>query len=347
MKISPFQIYSQKENTVTNNFLLMLRWLYDIKPFYYESFINGFIEDENRFISVSPAFIQQHGKGEGIVDGFIESQAFTIVLETKLNRLENSSKLSKYVDRFPELGNNILLHLSKSKFNNEQLDEIAGIDALLKKNILVISLTYEDTLDALRQLLETALYDQSLSVLVDDFANYLTSSSLLPRKNILRVMACNASFNLNKEYAMYFDKAERGFSDFNYLGIYKNKSVHYIGKTEFELVVTHSENGEPIFSSKTKITTDQRLRAISTIKVCANTWPKVMNNHRFFFFEKEGDNGFSKTNFEKNTAYGIQRSKFFNLKSYFNKHLNLEIDESTSVSYIAEKLNGRVWHPDL
>ncbi len=89
MRISQFQKYSQKENAVTNNVLLMLSRLNDLNVIYYKSIIERLNEgNEQQNYYLQPIFSQQRGVGNGIIDGHIEVMASKILIETKLNHKE-------------------------------------------------------------------------------------------------------------------------------------------------------------------------------------------------------------------------------------------------------------------
>lgn len=93
--LNQFQQYSQGENTVTNNVLLMFSNLYEINPKYYEEFIRGLTEYPDGY-NVIPSFQQQvNNQGDGIIDGFIQIHASKIIIETKLHGLEWVEKLIK------------------------------------------------------------------------------------------------------------------------------------------------------------------------------------------------------------------------------------------------------------
>ncbi len=86
--LNQFQQYSQGENTITNNVLLMLSNLYEINPRYYEEFVSAIIEDANGYECL-PKFEQQIGnRGDGIIDGCIEIKASKVVIETKIHSRE-------------------------------------------------------------------------------------------------------------------------------------------------------------------------------------------------------------------------------------------------------------------
>lgn len=98
--IRRFQQYSQTENTITNNVLLMLSNLYEINPTFYEEYIQGLIEGSTTY-EVVPLFRQQIGnRGNGIVDGHIQVKGSKIIIEAKQHGLERIDKLIKYTDSF-------------------------------------------------------------------------------------------------------------------------------------------------------------------------------------------------------------------------------------------------------
>lgn len=112
-RLNIFQRFSQKENTITDNVLLLFSHLYENSPSIYNEFFSQIFEDDNLY-SVSPSFRQQLGKGgKGIIDGNITSKSSSIVIETKRHGLESITKLLKYTDRFNNEDSMILLqHLS-------------------------------------------------------------------------------------------------------------------------------------------------------------------------------------------------------------------------------------------
>ncbi len=110
MRISQFQRYFQKENAVTNNVLLMLSRLNDIKTEYYKDLIQMINDSEGYF--PSPIFKQQIGIQGGVIDGYIEVNASKIIIETKLSNVEFIEKLVKYAREFSTDSQNFLWHIS-------------------------------------------------------------------------------------------------------------------------------------------------------------------------------------------------------------------------------------------
>ncbi|MDC6467807.1 hypothetical protein OAW63_02335 [Flavobacteriaceae bacterium] len=333
--LNQFQQYSQGENTVTNNVLLMLSNLYEINPKYYEEYIRGLTEDVDNY-EVIPTFLQQvNNRGNGIIDGHIQVRASKIIIETKLHGLEWIEKLLKYSDSFDEKEFKLLFHLSSDKYPQHKIDEINN---RLKENkaigkINFHSLTYQDLVDQLKELANNYQFEHYLQRLNEHFGSYCLGMSLMPKSNhVLRAMACGQSFDLNVKHKFYFDLASRGYSNFNYLGIYKWKSVRYIGRVENMVVANWDEtNGLEVLEQKFELTDNQKERLINAIKESDDNGWGVASGHRFFLLKD-----FEETDFSKTTPGGIFRVRFFNLEDYIEK-------VPKKIKEIAEMLKSTSW----
>ncbi|MCM8568557.1 hypothetical protein NE848_04155 [Gramella jeungdoensis] len=316
--LNQFQQYSQGENTVTNNVLLMLSNLYEINPKYYEEYIRGLTEDSDNY-EVIPTFLQQfNNRGDGFIDGHIQIKASKIIIETKLHGLEWIDKLLKYSKSFDHNEYKLLFHLSSSKYPQSDIEKINTRlkNGGLKGKVNFHSITYQDLVDQLKELAKNYTYEQYLQRLNEHFEAYCLGMGLMPRSShILRAMACGQSFDLNVKHKFYFDLASRGYSDFNYLGIYKWKSVRYIGKVENVIVANWDETeGLEVLDKKFDITKDQENRLIDAIKESIENGWGVDNDHRFFLLKD-----FEETDFNKTSPGGIFRVRFFNLEDYFDE----------------------------
>ncbi len=310
-------MYSQAENTITNNVLLMLSNLYSINPRYYEEFMIGIIDDSESY-EVIPQFRQQRGNlGNGIIDGHIKVNASRIIIETKIHGLEGLDKLLKYTDSFHKNEYCLLLHLSTAKYTNK--DILTFQNRLKEKHpeysILFQSITYEELVAQLGAITESYHYEDLLQKLNEDFKDYCVKSNLMPSsKDILRAMACGQSFDLNIKYQFYFDLASRGYSPFNYLGIYKWKAVRYIGRVENMIEANYEVGGTlDVIDSTHEVTEAQKVRLKAAIdESVAGGWD-LEYGHRFFLLKD-----FHETYFEKKSPGGIFRVRYFDLEDYFN-----------------------------
>lgn len=333
--LNQFQHYSQGENTVTNNILLMLSNLYEINPKYYEEFVKGLTEDSDQY-EVIPSFRQQIGnRGNGIIDGHIQIKASKIIIETKLHGLEWIDKLLKYSQSFDPNEYKLLLHLSTSRYSVSEIELIERKLGELKDlgKINFQSITYQDLVDQLKELANNYQYEHYLQRLYDHFESYCVGMSLMPRNgNVLRAMACGQSYELNIKHQFYFDLASRGYSDFKYLGIYKWKSVRYIGSVENIIEADWDEStGLNIKDSKFTVTDSQKKRLEDAIIDTIDDGWDVDKDHRFFLL-----NGFTQTDFKKTSPGGIFRVRYFNLEMLMDKM-------PEDINSIANELRSKTW----
>ena len=338
--LNQFQTYSQKENTVTNNMLLMLSRLYQISPNLYNDYIAAITEDSEAY-KVIPSFKQQvNNRGNGIIDGFINIPASKIIIETKLHSLESTPKLVKYAQSFDNQEHKILLHLSSKKCSSKQEEDIKKAlneevkNRKLGTQIFFYSKTFEVFVLQLDLLSKEYPHENNLRLLSDDFRNYCETSGLINNdKHTLRAMACRQSFDLNKKHQLYFDGADRGYRNFTYLGIYAWKSVRFIGKIDNTIKAELDSNGKlHIIESTSKPNQEQQDRIKGVIKDAADTLGWRLDKGFRFFLLKE----FTETDFNKTNPGGIFRVRYFDLK----KELST-VPEKTEK--IAEALSHKSW----
>ncbi|PRY91001.1 hypothetical protein [Donghicola tyrosinivorans] len=79
--ISHFQTYSQRENHVTNNTMLMLRHVYRTSPILLENVLQALLE--NADIEIGPRFKQQSVAGHSVPDAVLSQFALHIYVDAK------------------------------------------------------------------------------------------------------------------------------------------------------------------------------------------------------------------------------------------------------------------------
>ena len=335
--INSFQIYSKGENTITNNILLLLSNLYRINPKIYELFINSVLP-ENINYEVIPVFTQQKSQKEGgIIDGYIQTKATKIIIETKIAGLDNTKKLINYCKNENPSETNILIHISDSTFDETTIKSINQRIGIYNFNF--VSITFSELISSLQEIVDEYPFNEELYRLSKDFYYYCSSMDLI--KNVFRIVPCNKSFELNEKYHLYFQPESRRYSNHQFTGIYTAKEVKYIGKVNKVFLAELTKEGKLItekISGEGESTTEEENRIISTIKEFPEIYGygDISKGHIFFLFD---DNDFCPTKFKKISKYGLLGSRLFDLK------VDLEIKnvEKLSTLEIAEKLNDITW----
>lgn len=236
MTISQFQKHSQKENTVTNNVLLMLSRLNDlINVDYYKSIIERLNERSlQQYYFPQPIFSQQFRMKKGIIDGHIEIKASKIVIETKLNSKEFIGKLIKCGKVFNENSQNQLWHLSSVKFDK---NEVVEINKKLKESYPTLNIQFNDLIDNLEGIYEENTHDTELWLLLDDFSNYCIESGLISNEECkLLFVPTGFSYNWNKEHKIYYCPTSWHSQKFKFFGLYNWKSVRTISEIETTII---------------------------------------------------------------------------------------------------------------
>jgi len=336
-----FQKYSQKENAITNNVLLLFSLLYENNPIIYNQFFDLLFEEENLY-DVTPTFTQQVGKSKnGIIDGFINTPSSKIVIETKKSSLENIDKLLKYTDRFDNEDKMILIHLSNQKYNELQIEEI---ERRLKeipnaKGAKFFSLTFEDISNSLEALIEEYAYDKQLVFLNHNYKSYCDSQGLISNKKyLLRAVTCGKSKVLNRKYNFYFDPLNRSFQPHQYLGIYYERCVHLIGEIK---VVVHAEmiEGKLVIQNilqgkRNDLTAELEANLEKGMKEYIKDGWDIATGVKFFICKE-----LFETSFKKETKYGIFSSRYFDLR----EREYLDSKGLPKVSELANELKSKVW----
>jgi len=334
MRISQFQKYSQKENTVTNNVLLMLSRLNDLKADYYKSIIEKISDGEQYYPQAN--FIQQVNSKKGIIDGFIEVKASKIVIETKLAQKELVSKLTKYGTIFNKGAQNQLWHLSSKKYSE---NEVEKINSKLKKDypdilIQFNNLTFLDIIENLEEVYKENEHDYELKLLYEDFRDYCYESGLVKDSSYkLLFVPTGFSYKWNIKHKMYFCPTNWHKQDFTYFGLYKSKSVRTISKVENVIIADYdATTNNLVIHSK-----NYADRQIERLKMALEDYGENQIGLKYYILP---ENEFFETDFKKRSKGGIQGFRYKDLREYVEK----EILDTHDLRKIAEILKTKSWN---
>lgn len=334
MRISQFQKYSQKENAVTNNVLLMLSRLNDLNINYYKSIIERLNEGNfHQYYYPQPIFTQQVSMKKGIVDGHIEVKPSKIVIETKLNSKEFIGKLLKYGEAFSENSQNQLWHLSSVKF---EVNEVIEINKKLKEQypksqIQFNNLIFSDLIDNLEGIYEENNYDTELRLLLDDFSNYCIESNLISNEEYkLLFVPTGFSYEWNKKHKIYYCPTSWHSQKFKFFGLYNWKSIRTISEIETTIIADYDANRKKL-TIYSKGHTDKQKERLE------NGLFELGENHYGLKYYILPEAKTFETDFRKTSHGGIQGYRYKDLRDY------LTLNDYSDLKVIADELKKVTW----
>ena len=333
MRISQFQKYSQKENTVTNNVLLMLSRLNDINVLYYKAIIERLNEgSKNQSYFPQPIFSQQRGTGNGIIDGHIEVKPSKILIETKLNKTEFIGKLVKYGNVFSIGYQNQLWHLSSIKFDEDEVDEVnKKLKKLYKHDIQFNNLLFSDLIDNLEGIKDENIHDTELRLLVEDFYKYCYESDLISDEEYKLLFAPTGfSYTWNVKHMIYYCPINWHSQKFKYFGLYNNKAVRSISEIETTIEADYDlENKKVTIHSK-----GHSAEQIERLRKGLNDLEYSHQGLKYYLFKKDE---FYFTDFRKVSHGGIQGYRYKDLRDY------IDMNDVKNTKEVADRLKKATW----
>ena len=226
-----FPRYSQKENIVTNNVLLLMSRLYDYSHPKFGKFLAA-LGDEASDVAenLQLQFSQQRATGASVVDGFIAQESLKIAVETKLSdggyTLE---QLQRHFRVFEREKNKLLVLLSPGPTGPSEAFMSRVREAGQSEGITILHATFEKVHSAAEDCLHD--HDEQMLAVVGDFAAFCSEEDLMPRDRFMMFTPpCGQSFEDNHKYRLYYCPVTRSQRATNFLGIYADKSVRLIGE---------------------------------------------------------------------------------------------------------------------
>jgi len=322
-----FQRYSQKENVVTNNTLLLLARIYEISPNKFQSFLTSILEEE---IEVGVSFLQQI-KGQGAIpDGFISQKSFQIIIETKRGGDFRLEQLINHLNIFGKEEQKFLLAVGAKEVHPNIIKQVEEKIKEDKKQIKVSSTTFKDIIEILEALVSD--YDFELKRLVDDYRDFCFSADLIPDDEyLMRLVLANKSMDENFKFDIYYDN--KGFREHKYIGLYGEKSIRGIGEI-INIISADLENENIIMHNSRKPVSEVQKNKIKELIgfVSANKGWDISHGSTFFLVEK-----FEPTDFKKITKNAPMGNMFFDLRKVLKR------EDLPDTKSIAELLKSKIW----
>ncbi len=327
-----FPRYSQRENAVTNNTLLLLLRLVEASRTKFEEFVTRLAGDAD--LEFSPQWLrigQQRTTRGSIVDGYIAQDSFKIAVETKLTPLFSVGQLERHLTIFSREDNRLLLLLAPTlPFENEELIEFC--DHAQQKRVSILITTFERIIEVMRAVLSPN--DEEMNALVDDFEAFCDESELLPNDRfMLFTPPCRSSYPDNELLHLYYCPSDRPFRRAQFLGIYANRNVRAIGKIakvadcEIDLAASDVKvlHNVPLDAT-------EKSRVIEAARLAPTHEWDITTGHRFYLCDE-----WQTTNYRKTSPGGIQGARMLDLRKAFQQGL------PTTLSEIAHGLTRATW----
>jgi hypothetical protein len=327
-----FPTYSQQENQTTNHCLLILKMIYEENPKFLSDALSWLLDDS--FSSaVGVQFAQQkHGK-EGVPDGEITQEPFSILIETKLGSNFDKWELLRHLETLKEKqGQRVLLALGNFEQDIPSHPDFPEIEREAKKHgVNFAAISFEHFFKAI-QPEQLPYLSKNLVDAVSDLGEYFDENGLLPSwKYRLDVINCTMSFDNVLQNKVYTCPAQGGaFSHRRslYFGAYKNKCVEQVARIEAVVdLVSESESEANSVVWKNNSQPEEEL--INTAIKCYQKTGDSSYPMRVFIL---GD--FFPTYFSKTSSGGMFGSK---------KYFDIEKLKVADAEDLAAKLKGKTW----
>ncbi|MDE0157988.1 MAG: hypothetical protein OXI88_18025 [Gammaproteobacteria bacterium] len=325
-KIHYFQRYSSKENAITNNTLQLLGRIYSYSPLKASQFLTD-LTGESIEIGIE---INQQERGDGAVpDGQVIQRSFKVLIEAKVDTSPDIEQLIRHSETFSKKDeHNILLLLTKEPLEDHKKSEIKSRIPEIKFN----SITYKDICEVSKTLFEK--HEEEMHALVDDYEEYCNDTGLFDQsKQLMRIVPCGYTLEINKKYGIYFNPSDRGYTKHRFVGIYKDKTVSAIWKIDsiFDVAYKGDNLKKTLIEGRNTDDYDDNLIAIIMSVEEELGWD-ITEGTRFFCGKPV------ETNYKKSSSGGIQGARFMNLQKVVGNDC-----DKLDIAEIAEALKSKQW----
>ena len=315
MKTHYFQRYHSKENVDTNNAILLLSRLYLNSPSDFYNFLDILIEDRIPDFDAELKFNLQEKTKNSVPDAVICQDSFKIVVETKLYGNFNIHQIENHLEALNYYKYKILLTLDPNELSKSMQKQInEKIEGCPDNHVKIthIHLTFARLIAMVRSVIDDR--DREMNSIIDDYESYCIDGGLIADAwRYMRAPLTSKSFELNKEYGVYYQPANRGYREHKYLGLYKDKAVRAIG--ELIAVCTISYDNDKLNIHYENVLNDKLdyEDIVKRITCAISTGKKLFTNFdenelRFFVVDK-----FVDTDFRKSTLRAPRGARTFDL----------------------------------
>ncbi|WP_211826747.1 hypothetical protein [Kistimonas asteriae] len=309
-KIHYFQRYSSVENTVTNNTLQLFSRVYQYSPAKASIFLSNLIDDS---VEIGVEITQQVRDGDSIPDASIIQRSFKILIESKVDSGVSKSQLLRHASSFRQEEMQVLLLLTKSRISESEDESLRTSVKKEHPSVTFKNITYEEVCNACDGLFQE--YEYQMNELVSDYKEYCNDVGLFDQtRKMLRIVPCGESIKINKQYGVYFQPSDRGYSNHRFIGVYKQKRVQAIWELDsvFDVNFIDGNFDKKLVSGRETNDYDEKIMSIIDAAKSECGYD-VRTGHRFFCGSPK------LTSFKKISSGGIMGARILNLDSYIEK----------------------------
>lgn len=322
-----FQRYSSKENVVTNSTLHLFAQINAHSTDRLRELLVDLLDDQD--IPLGLNIGQQVRSATSVPDGIISQEPLHIVIETKVDASIDIDQLTRHLQTFKQGGTgNYLLLLTVEKSTSTIVGPV--VDAARKTGVTFKALTFEEVCESLGGSVHP--HETHLKAVVDDYLLYCDEMRLLPdRRSWMRIVPCGQTIGLNAKWGIYFQPTDRGYSDHEFIGVYQNKAVRYVGKVLciFDYIATDSEPNGMVIGGECDSDCRRRIEGMVRDAKVNPGWD-ISSGYRFFCVER-----FWPTDFKKTSSGGIQGARFYDVSPF--------VAETKSAELLAKALRQQTW----
>lgn len=322
-QVTYFPRYSQKENHVTNNTLLLLRHLYEFNRLKFAKFLEELGDDTSDIAErLGLQFKQQQPTKSSVADGFVTQESIKVVIESKLDgNAFDRDQLLRHLSAFDQScgsGGQLLVLLSPN-----DPDDVDTADF----KVPVLRTTFQQILTAARNCLSE--HDEEMIAVIDDFEQFCSDEKLLPRDRFRMLMAsCKYSFESNLKHRLYYCPESQNGPKPAFLGIYKDKSVRAIGRIEKLVTCGRIDLDCGKVQSDLTVTGEEKKRILGATRERGSP----LDNYKFYLC-----NEMIETDYKKKSKYGMRSRRYADLGDI------LDVQDLPGIDEISQRLRCKVW----
>lgn len=266
MKIHYFQRYHKGEDVATANTMLLLSRLYAYSSNKFFQFLKEqFFED----IEFEPelSFVLQDKSEKSVPDATITQPSFKLVVETKLTDWFYQDQLIRHLSKFKNEEYKVLITLSSELMEQKKKNQIDKAIAAYNENHQVHIIHVNTTFELLAQGIQDIITerDYEMQEVLDDYLDYCHNDKLIIIPDAwkkMKMQLAGTTFDFNMAENVYYDNINRGFSQHDYLSLYKKKSIRAVGKI-IAIITAVLRNGELQYNVERGELTEERKQVIA------------------------------------------------------------------------------------